>query len=79
MRDEPFVVVLPWASFPRPGTSVRSNFCHVGVRRPPPGPRHRFRRARQPDQGVVGQAIQNANLMLGEEETAGLMLAPLFP
>ena len=29
--------------------------------------------------GSSGQAIQNANLMLGNEETAGLMLAPVFP
>ena len=29
--------------------------------------------------GSSGQAVQNANLILGEEETAGLMLAPVFP
>jgi len=29
--------------------------------------------------GSSGQALQNANLMLGEEETTGLMLAPVFP
>jgi N-acetyl-gamma-glutamyl-phosphate reductase len=29
--------------------------------------------------GSSGQAIQNANLMLGLDETAGLMLAPCFP
>ena len=29
--------------------------------------------------GSSGQAIQNANLMLGLKETAGLMLAPVFP
>ena len=29
--------------------------------------------------GSSGQALQNANLMLGIEETAGLMLAPMFP
>jgi N-acetyl-gamma-glutamyl-phosphate reductase len=29
--------------------------------------------------GSSGQALQNANLMLGENETAGLMLAPVFP
>jgi len=29
--------------------------------------------------GSSGQAIQNANLMLGIEETTGLMLAPVFP
>jgi len=29
--------------------------------------------------GSSGQAVQNANLMLGLPETAGLMLAPIFP
>jgi N-acetyl-gamma-glutamyl-phosphate reductase len=29
--------------------------------------------------GSSGQAVQNANLMLGEDEAAGLMLAPLYP
>ena len=29
--------------------------------------------------GSSGQALQNANLMLGNDETAGLMLAPVFP
>jgi N-acetyl-gamma-glutamyl-phosphate reductase len=29
--------------------------------------------------GSSGQAIQNANLMLGLAETTGLMLAPIFP
>ena len=29
--------------------------------------------------GSSGQALQNANLMLGLEETEGLMMAPLFP
>jgi N-acetyl-gamma-glutamyl-phosphate reductase len=29
--------------------------------------------------GSSGQAIQNANLMLGIDETTGLLLAPMFP
>jgi N-acetyl-gamma-glutamyl-phosphate reductase len=29
--------------------------------------------------GSSGQAVQNANLMLGAEETAGLTLTPVFP
>jgi N-acetyl-gamma-glutamyl-phosphate reductase len=29
--------------------------------------------------GASGQAMQNANLMLRLDETAGLMAAPLFP
>jgi N-acetyl-gamma-glutamyl-phosphate reductase len=29
--------------------------------------------------GAAGQAVQNANLMCGLEETAGLMGSPLWP
>jgi N-acetyl-gamma-glutamyl-phosphate reductase len=29
--------------------------------------------------GASGQAVQNANLMLGLKEEAGLMMAPMFP
>jgi N-acetyl-gamma-glutamyl-phosphate reductase len=29
--------------------------------------------------GSSGQALQNANLMLGLDETAGLMMAPVYP
>ena len=31
------------------------------------------------NKGSSGQAMQNANLMLGLDETMGLMLAPIFP
>jgi N-acetyl-gamma-glutamyl-phosphate reductase len=31
------------------------------------------------NKGSSGQALQNANLMLGLPETQGLMLAPVFP
>ena len=29
--------------------------------------------------GAAGQAIQNANILMGLEETAGLWSAPLYP
>ena len=29
--------------------------------------------------GASGQAVQNANLMLGLDEAAGLEFAPMFP
>jgi len=29
--------------------------------------------------GAAGQAIQNLNLMMGWEETRGLMFAPVYP
>ncbi|MGQ0610382.1 MAG: N-acetyl-gamma-glutamyl-phosphate reductase [Paracoccaceae bacterium] len=77
---EPFLRVLPFGSLPSTRDIAGSNFCHIGVIGD-----------RQPGRAVVvavldnltkgssGQAIQNANLMLGLDETAGLMLAPVFP
>ncbi len=78
--DEVFVHVLPFGHVPQMKHVRASNFCHVGV--------VGDRRERVATVTVVldnltkgssGQAIQNANLMLGEEETAGLMAAPVYP
>jgi ABC-type branched-subunit amino acid transport system ATPase component len=57
-----------------------SNYCHLGVI----GDRIAGRAVvvavlDNLTKGSSGQAIQNANLMLGIDETAGLMLAPVFP
>jgi N-acetyl-gamma-glutamyl-phosphate reductase len=77
---EPFLQVLPFGTLPSTRDVRGSNFVHIGVVGD-----------RMPGRAVVvavldnltkgssGQAIQNANLMLGVEETAGLMLAPVFP
>ena len=77
---EPFLQVLPYGSLPSTRDIAGSNFCHLGVTGD-----------RMPGRAVVvavldnltkgssGQAIQNANLMLGLPETEGLMLAPVFP
>ena len=78
--DEPFLCVLPMGETPSSHHVRGSNFVHIGV---------------VPDRiagrtivvacldnltkGSSGQALQNANLMLGENETEGLMMAPLFP
>jgi len=78
--DEPFLHVLPIGEIPSTNSVIGSNFCHIGV-----APDRREGRAvvfsalDNLAKGSSGQAIQNANLMLGLEETAGLMLAPLFP
>ena len=62
------------------GHVTASNQCHIGV--------IADRKANRAlvvstldnlTKGSSGQAVQNANLMLGEEETAGLLLAPVFP
>ena len=77
---EPFIVVLPFGEAPATRHVRGSNFVHVGVipdRRP--GRVMVFATLDNLTKGSSGQAIQNANLMLGLDETAGLMLAPLFP
>jgi N-acetyl-gamma-glutamyl-phosphate reductase len=78
--DEPFLHVLPFGQLPASKSVQGSNFVQIGVTGD-----------RMPGRAVVvavldnltkgssGQAIQNANLMLGIDETAGLMLAPTFP
>lgn len=78
--DEPFLTVLPFGTLPSTRAVAGSNFCHVGV----VGDRIEGRAIvvtalDNLTKGSSGQAIQNANLMLGLDETAGLMLAPVFP
>lgn len=78
--DEPFVLVLPMGEAPATQHVRGSNFCHIGViadRRP--GRVMVFCALDNLTKGSSGQAIQNANLMLGLPEDMGLMLAPLFP
>ncbi|MBT8474967.1 MAG: N-acetyl-gamma-glutamyl-phosphate reductase [Alphaproteobacteria bacterium] len=78
--DEPFIVMLPEGGVPSTRHIRGSNYVHVGVTAD-----RREGRAivvvalDNLTKGSSGQAIQNANLMLGEEETAGLTMAPIFP
>jgi N-acetyl-gamma-glutamyl-phosphate reductase len=79
-EDEPFLRVLPFGSLPSTRDIAGSNFCHLGVI----GDRIAGRAVvvavlDNLTKGSSGQAIQNANLMLGLPETEGLMLAPVFP
>lgn len=79
-RDEPFVQVLPFGEHPSTRHVRGSNFVHLGV----VGDRISGRAIviaalDNLTKGSSGQAVQNANLMLGEAETAGLMMAPVFP
>lgn len=77
---EPFVVVLPFGEAPATRHVRGSNFAHVGVVADRvPGRAIVFTALDNLAKGSSGQAIQNANLMLGLDETAGLMAAPLFP
>ncbi|MFK7753793.1 MAG: N-acetyl-gamma-glutamyl-phosphate reductase [Sedimentitalea sp.] len=77
---EPFVHVLPFGTAPSTHHVRGSNFCHVGVVADRIEGRAIVIAALDNlTKGSSGQALQNANLMLGEVETAGLMMAPLFP
>ncbi|MCC6006827.1 MAG: N-acetyl-gamma-glutamyl-phosphate reductase [Rhodobacteraceae bacterium] len=78
--DEPFLIVLPLGSHPATRHVRGSNYVHLGVvadRRA--GRAMVFSTLDNLTKGSSGQAVQNANLMLGLPETAGLTLAPLFP
>lgn len=78
--DEPFVEVLPKGETPSTHHVRGSNFCHIGVVQDRlPGRVIVVAALDNLTKGSSGQALQNANLMLGAPETAGLMLAPCFP
>ncbi|MEM7733662.1 MAG: N-acetyl-gamma-glutamyl-phosphate reductase [Pseudomonadota bacterium] len=78
--DEPFVEVLPMGEHPSTRHIRGSNFCHVGVVADRIEGRAIVIAALDNlTKGSSGQALQNANLMLGYDETEGLMQAPLFP
>ena len=79
-KDEPFVEVLPFGQTPSTKHIRASNFCHIGVVADRIEGRAIVVAALDNlTKGSSGQALQNANLMLGEDETTGLMLAPVFP
>ncbi|WP_146343970.1 N-acetyl-gamma-glutamyl-phosphate reductase [Falsiphaeobacter marinintestinus] len=77
---EPFIEVLPFGEAPSTHHVRGSNFCHIGVAADRIEGRAVIIAALDNlTKGSSGQALQNANLMLGESETEGLMMAPLFP
>ena len=77
---EPFLQVLPFGALPSTRDIAGSNHCHIGVIGDRiPGRAVVIAVLDNLTKGSSGQAIQNANLMLGIEETAGLMLSPIFP
>ncbi len=77
---EPFIHVLPFGETPSTHHVRASNFCHIGVTGDRIAGRAIIVAALDNlTKGSSGQALQNANLMLGEEETTGLMQVPCFP
>ena len=78
--DEPFLHVLPMGQVPSTRHVRGSNFVHLGVvAERAEGRATIYAALDNLTKGSSGQAVQNANLALGEVETAGLMLAPVFP
>jgi len=79
-EKEPFVRVLQPGRYANTHFVAGSNYCDIGVQVDP-----RTRRAVITSaidnlmKGASSQAVQNMNLMLGLEETAGLDTPPLFP
>jgi N-acetyl-gamma-glutamyl-phosphate reductase len=79
-EDQPFVRILPEGKYPATKAVQGSNFCDIGI--------YVDERSKQVIiasaidnlvKGASGQAIQNANLMNGWEETLGLYTVPMFP
>lgn len=78
--NDPFVRIQPLGKFPSTKQVYGSNFCDIGVD-------YDERTGKvviasvidNLVKGAAGQAIQNANILMGLEETAGLWSAPLYP
>lgn len=78
--SEYFLHVLPFGEVPAMKDVRASNHVHLGVVGDRlPGRAVIVAVLDNLTKGSSGQAIQNANLMLGEAETTGLELAPVYP
>ena len=77
---EPFIDVLPMGEVPQVQHVRGSNRCRIGVIADRMEGRVIVISVLDNlMKGASGQAVQNANLMLGLKEEAGLMMAPMFP
>ena len=77
---EAFLTVLPMGETPAIKHVRASNHCHIGVVADRIAGRAIIVAVLDNlTKGSSGQALQNANLMLGLDETAGLTLAPVYP
>ena len=78
--DEPFVDVMPAGSHPETRSVRGVNHCRIAVHRPQGGETVVVLSVIDNlTKGAAGQAIQNMNLMLGLDETAGLDQVALLP
>jgi len=79
-EGEPFIRVLPFGQHPSSRDVRGSNMAHLGVVAERGADRAIvFAALDNLVKGASGQALQNANLMLGFDEAAGLMAPALFP
>ena len=79
-RNEAFVIVLPIGHIPATHHVRGSNYCHIGVVEDNNSKRCiLFSAIDNLVKGSSGQAIQNANISFGIDETAGLLESPIFP
>ncbi len=79
-RNEPFVRVHPEESLPNVAFVRGSNYCDLGlVSDARTGRVIVISAIDNLVKGAAGQAVQNMNLMLGLDETAGLTALPVFP
>lgn len=78
--DEPFVDVLPAGEFPATRNVRGANYCQISVTYlPATGNILVLSAIDNLVKGASGQAVQNMNIMLGLEETAGLTGIGLLP
>lgn len=78
--DEPFVTVLPPGSWPQTSSTLGGNSVHVQAAADARTGRAVIVSALDNlVKGAAGQALQNANLMLGLDETAGLTSSGIAP
>jgi len=79
-RDEPFVDVLPAGAHPDTRNVRGTNRCQIAIHRPQGGDTLVILSVIDNlVKGAAGQAVQNMNLMLGLEETAGLRAVGVYP
>ncbi len=79
-EQHPFVRISPKGTYPCTKQVSGSNYCDIGV-----SVNERTGRVTIVSvidnllKGAAGQAVHNANILCGFEETAGLLQAPLYP
>lgn len=79
-KNEPCVDIMPWNSCPETRSVRGANMCRIGLHRPQ-GSDLIIILAVIDNlvKGASGQAVQNMNIMFGQNELAGLSFAGLMP